>query len=289
MEPPDRFDLEAELDRAELVELLDRAMAELPAGTRRVLVERFVRDSPHAEIARRLGLSEGAVTMRVQRGKLLLRRILTTRFRQQAAAFGLIDAAEPEWVQTRIWCPDCGARRLWGRWTGNRQLWLECWGCRGRPRMVLLHGYTGELYWGKTCAEVLASVSGFKPAATRLLAANFEAYEHGLAGLTARCAWCLRPAPVYMSAWGDVRTHCRHCGIDNGISATGGVAFSHPAMQAFWRHHGRIRALPDRHVETDGVRAVICRTESVTDCSRLDLVLARDNLVVLGVHGAPPG
>lgn len=286
-EPAGHFDIEAELERAELVELLDRAMAELPEGTRRLLVERFVRGSPHAEIAGRLGLSQGAVAMRLQRGKLLLRRILTTRFREEAAAFGLADAARPQWEQTRIWCPACGARRLWGRWMPGRRLCLECWGCHGRTRMILMHGWTGELYLGKTCAELLADVSGFKPAANRLAAANYEVYRDGIAGLVARCCWCGRRVPVHMSPAGDVRTACRHCGGDNGISATGGVAFSHPAMQAFWRRHGRIRSLPDRHVETAGVSAVICGIESLTDSSTLEVVLARDSLVPLGVHGAP--
>lgn len=288
--PAGPCDIEAELERSELVELLDRALAELPARTRSVLIERFVHGSAHAEIARRLGLSEGAVTMRVQRGKLRLRRLLTTRFRDQAAAFGLADALPPEaeWQQTRIWCPQCGARRLWGRWAGERQLCLECWGCGGRPRVTLMQGFVGEYYGGQTCAELLAGVSGFKPAANRLLAATHEVYRHGIAGLTARCARCGRCAPVRVSAWGDVRLYCSHCGMDNGISATGGVAFSHPAAQAFWRRHARIRALPDRHVEAGGCRAVVCGTESLTDGSRLDLVLVRDTLVVLGVHGASP-
>ena len=69
----------------------------------------------------------------------------------------------------------------------------------------------------------------------------------------------------------------------------GAAARRHPAMQAFWRRHGRIRGLPDRHVETSGLPAVICRTESVTDGSTLEVVLARDTLVPLGVHGAAHG
>lgn len=289
LEPADRCDIEAELERSELVDLLDRAMAQLPEDTRRLLVERFVRESHHAEIAGRLGLSEGAVIMRLQRGKLQLRRILTTVFREEAAAFGLADTAAPEWEQTRIWCPECGARRLWGRWTPGRQLWLECWGCRGHPRAIITHGWAGEFYWGKTCGELLTGVSGFKPAANRLAAATYEVYKHGTAGLTARCCWCLRRVPVYVSPLGDVRTYCRHCGGDNGFSASGAVAFCHPAAQAFWRRHGRIRSLRDRHVETAGLPAVVYGIESVHDRSTLEVILARDTLVPLGAHGAPRG
>jgi DNA-directed RNA polymerase specialized sigma24 family protein len=60
---------------------LDRALARLPAGTRAVLVARFVEQSAVGEIARRLDLSEGAVMMRLQRGKLTLRRVLAARRR----------------------------------------------------------------------------------------------------------------------------------------------------------------------------------------------------------------
>jgi RNA polymerase sigma-70 factor (ECF subfamily) len=70
--PADDFDLEMELERRELVELLDRALALLPAETRDVLVHRYVHESPHAEIAARLQVTEQAVWMRLNRGKLLL-------------------------------------------------------------------------------------------------------------------------------------------------------------------------------------------------------------------------
>src|SRR5688572_30225603 len=85
---PDEFDLEVELERAELVTLLDRAMALLPPDTRRVLYEQIVAESPLAETAQRLGLSEGAVAMRLHRGKLALRRILTTELHEDALAYG---------------------------------------------------------------------------------------------------------------------------------------------------------------------------------------------------------
>src|SRR3954466_8436250 len=52
------LDLEVELERAELTDLLDRALALLPAETRDVLVQRFVHESPYAEIAGQLGVSE---------------------------------------------------------------------------------------------------------------------------------------------------------------------------------------------------------------------------------------
>src|SRR5215217_7426193 len=57
----DQDDFTVDLERAELADLLDRALALLPADSRRVLVEKYIDDLPLGEIAGRLGLSAGAV------------------------------------------------------------------------------------------------------------------------------------------------------------------------------------------------------------------------------------
>ncbi len=113
----DSFDMEVELERAELVGLLDKALALLPPETRDVLLERYVEESPHAEIAARLGVSEKAVSMRLSRGKLACRHVLTTDLRSEAAAYGIVAAENDAWQETRIWCPFCGWHRLLARFT----------------------------------------------------------------------------------------------------------------------------------------------------------------------------
>ncbi|MCE7987365.1 MAG: RNA polymerase sigma factor [Caldilinea sp. CFX5] len=64
------FDLELLLDRQELAELLDRALALLPATTRDVLVRKYIAEARHAEIADQLGMNENAVTVCLHRGKV---------------------------------------------------------------------------------------------------------------------------------------------------------------------------------------------------------------------------
>src|SRR3712207_4298432 len=54
----DPFELEVELERAELATLLDQALGLLPAETRAVLVQKYIEESPHAAIAEHLGLSD---------------------------------------------------------------------------------------------------------------------------------------------------------------------------------------------------------------------------------------
>ncbi len=116
---PDAFDLEVELERQELALLLDRALAQLPALTRTILIERYIHDAPQAEVAHQLQISEGAVEARIHRGKLTLRRLLTTELQEEAAALGLGIVLADDWQKTRLWCPSCGERYLQGRFSQN--------------------------------------------------------------------------------------------------------------------------------------------------------------------------
>ena len=108
----DAFDLEFQLERDELAALLDRALALLPPQTRAVLIQKYIEESPQIEIAARLGISEGAVAMRLQRGKLALRRMLSNELRDQAMIYEQSAGDGACWQQTNRWCPHCGQQRL---------------------------------------------------------------------------------------------------------------------------------------------------------------------------------
>lgn len=70
------YDLEVELEHQELLDLLDRALRLLSPQVRKVLIERYVHGVSNTEIAARMGLSRGAVAMRLSRGKSKLRMLL---------------------------------------------------------------------------------------------------------------------------------------------------------------------------------------------------------------------
>lgn len=285
------FDLEVELERDELARLLDRALALLPPATRAVLIGRFIEGLPQAEVAARLGLTEGAVEARIQRGKLALRRVLTTTLRDEASAYGLIAPEDGGWRETRIWCPDCGERKLVGRFGEGRDLQLDCVGCVGRHRVVQVRGRVCEVVWGLNLAELLDGVRGFKPALNRLAARLHQCFRYGIDGCAARCAECgaearLRLGTQVYRGQRDVQTVCPRCGAVTGIATTSAIAANQPEVRAFWRAHGRMCTLPGREVEVDGVPAIVSRFESVSGGAGLDVVLARDTLRVLGVHGA---
>ena len=85
----DDGNLELELERGELAHLLDQAMALLPPETRTILIERYINELPQAEVAARLGLSENLVAVRLHRGKLALRRVLSNELSQEMSSYGL--------------------------------------------------------------------------------------------------------------------------------------------------------------------------------------------------------
>jgi RNA polymerase sigma factor (sigma-70 family) len=282
--------VELELERAELAQLLDRAMALLPPQTRRVMIERLIEETPQAEVALRLGLSEGAVEARIQRGKLAMRRILTTELREEAAAYGLVDGAGGGWQTTRIWCTVCGQRRLVGRFLqpGSR-LQLDCVDCPGVPgglRRARVHHVDG------TRPVPSQGVQGFKPALNRHIAQIHPALGPGIAGRTTRCLACGTRMPLQVVWSAPERFHyslgfCPRCGATCGSTATPALALARPEGREFWRRHPRLRSLPEQVVEAGGRQAIVTRLESVTETASLTVLFTRDTLETLAVHRTP--
>jgi RNA polymerase sigma factor (sigma-70 family) len=96
------------LEQAELAELLERALALLPPETRDTLVARYVEDLGPREIARRLGMSEEAVSMRLTRGRARMRQVLETDLADEPLARIWLERHGPAWRSIRISCTTCG-------------------------------------------------------------------------------------------------------------------------------------------------------------------------------------
>lgn len=288
----DDFDLEAELERDDLASLLDRAMALLPPETREVLVEKYIEESPQAEVAEKLGLTEGAVEARLHRGKLALRKVLTTKLSDEAVAFGLFPPDDAGWAQTRIWCPGCGKQRLYAYFIPGCDLRLECPSCNANsPDRGALSRVRGSLQ--VINVDVEATLAGIKTARAtweRSGQVIHDFVRNGIAGLTVRCVDCGGVVPVKMQLYnapvnGDVRTDCPHCGRLNGFATIGGLAGSSPHAHDFYREHGRIRTLPIRQVEAAGGQLVsIVSMESLTSSSKLDVLIATETARLVGVR-----
>ncbi|MCG8350675.1 MAG: RNA polymerase sigma factor [Chloroflexales bacterium] len=279
----DSFDLEIELERDELATLLDRALALLPAETRDVLVQKYVEDSPHSDIATRLGVSAGAVAMRLQRGKLALRRVLATAFRDEAAAYGLI-TADRAWEQTRIWRPRCGQARLLGRFdpqAGELQLCCPC--CLPNANFFVVDA---------TLPNVLHGIKGYKIAYTRTMTWVTNYLRPGFRQGSVPCLKCGAAAPLQRGWPVDappsiqmlrgVHALCRSCGRSVPASLNAFV-FTHPAVQQFKRAHPRHCLRSEDEIDWHGRPAFVSRIESVTAPAGIDVVYAADTMEVLHI------
>jgi len=275
--------VEVELTRAEVVRLLERALTALPAPTRAVLVQHYIEESTQAQVALRLGLSEGAVAMRLRRGKLALRRLLAADLATENEDGGV------GWEATRIWCPVCGRHPLHGRLIrATGELSVRCLGCTPPDRflsqaaMPLLH-HTG---------------SDMQGAVERLLDWMDARYWQSAPPGLVRCVRCERPvAPVVGPPVGwehvpqvryGVITACAHCGTRNMMWLSS-QALAHPAGRAFWREQRRVRLLPERAVEAAGRAAIVIGLESAGSADRLEIVTTQGSGEIVAVYGGDAG
>ena len=282
--PVDDADPLRDVERDELAAVLDRALALLPADTRAVLVAAYIDDAPGAEIAARLGVSEGAVKLRLHRGRLVLRRVLHTHMPDELAAYGLAAPEDGAWQETRLWCPRCGRSHLAARFSQRDGLLvLRCAQCgKGEPEGTLVH----------TCwPALIGGVTGVKAALSRLTRWADPYYRAALTSRVAPCVHCGRPTRVRVADDASsryfaraVRHDCDYCAGASFYQSLDGLILFHPAGQRFLREHKRTRILPERIVEADGRPAVVCSYDSLGGHARLAGLFALDTYELLDVR-----
>jgi RNA polymerase sigma factor (sigma-70 family) len=280
----DDFDLEIDLERRELAGLLDRAMEYLPPETRLALIRSYIEERPQAEVASGLGLSEGALRVRLHRGKLALHRILSTSLSNEAAAYGLM-LPGGGWQETGLWCFGCGRHLLQGSFdAGTNAVIIRCPSCSA-DGMNISQG---------TSAERPGRFKGFKRFLERQMlhveSESRRALELGHGG----CPWCGHVNPVHMVLSEDapaparglsgLHMQCSSCGaISNQLLA--GLALAHPEVQRFQIDQGRIGLRNERQADIDGLPSIVTTFESLTGAARIDVLSAADGFKVLSVVG----
>ena len=260
-------ELEVDLGRGELEELLDRALALLPPPTRDVLVRHYVEGSPHAEIAERHGISEDAVSMRISRGRVVLRRLLAAELGEEPA---------DGWSDTRVWCSSCGTGRLQIRRDVDAVA-FRCAACGPGPGAVY---ELGNPSFARLVGDLV------RPAAILKRAAAWSSGYFGGGVGEADCTRCGRPLRLRLHTQGarrGLRGDCRACG-EAVWSSLQGLAQSRPEARAFRAEHSRVRTLPERDLDYAGAEATIVRLEPARGGAALDVVFERGTLRVLAAH-----
>ena len=292
-------ELDAALEQEEMTRLLDRAMNRIPERMRDILIEHYVDDLPQAEIAARRGIREETVAVQMHRGRKALRdALLLGDLRQEAAELGLITDTSSLWQETHIWCPDCGRRRLMGRFDAGsdrsgafNEFILRCPDCNADTDSL----FTNMRYNDDArLADVLRGVKGFKPALNRLSTWWYSYYTNALETGYARCLVCNRTVTVALEVPADIMTtpegfplrgvfvRCPHC--DTFCYADVGVlGLWQPSAQEFWRKHGRIRFTPTREISMAGGGAYLTRVESVTSSEVMDIITSRETMEIIEI------
>src|SRR5581483_11668672 len=75
-------DIEVDLERDELAALLDKALDLLRPEERTLLIAHYIDGLPKKELAERLGVQPGTLAVRLHRGRLALRGVISTRLRE---------------------------------------------------------------------------------------------------------------------------------------------------------------------------------------------------------------
>lgn len=292
----DEFDLEVELERRELVTLLDRALALLPEETRDVLVRRYIEESPLAEIAARLDTNASAIAMRLQRGKLALRKVLTSELQEEIAEYTRA-AGERRWEQTSLWCHVCGQHWLLGYKEQERGLlYLKCPACSPGDEVLSKNEEV----------PFLRGIKSYKPAYARLSQWCNMYYRQGLREGSMRCDTCGRTRTVKISPREEVRQllwlskdkptwamlnkdrvlsiTCPHCDDVSCISLEG-LVLCLPEGRTFLQAHPRIHLLPDRAIEFAGRPAIVTHFASVLDSASFEVISDYETFEVLKIVG----
>jgi hypothetical protein len=270
------------------VALLDEALARLPPITRAVLVERFVYESSHAQIATRLGLSPDAVSMRVSRGKIMLRGLLEPRLGEEATRSGPVGGG---WQQTRVWCDCCGRRRLLMR----RELppgavSFRCPGCSADPQSVTSLLSLANPFFATLVGDLV------RPSAILARTAQWvhHYYTEGLERGQVDCTRCGRRVPLQRGhpdpgrdsdAPPSAYAACEACGEAVSTSLHG-LALAQPEIRRFGRGSRRLRELSGTRVDPAGSRTVVAFEDLVT-AAHLEVEFDQETWRVLAVHGVP--
>jgi RNA polymerase sigma-70 factor (ECF subfamily) len=293
----DDLDIEVALERKELIELLDRALMLLPPEMRTILIQRYIEESPLAEIADQLGTNSNAVAMRLHRGKLVLRRVLTQKMRQEMDLY-IPNLPTNDWEETPLWCPSCGQQHLLGqRDPSVGKLLLRCPVCSSE---------VDEVFNRSDSLPALRGVKGYKPLYSRLAAWCDHYYRTGLREGSAACASCgaaiaasimtPRDFPRWLRDKQEMQMWVRHsdervvailCGRcrSSCITSLEGLILESAEGQQFLKGHPRIRTLPRQRLEVDGRAAILTRFQSVTDTAKLDIISDEESYEVLHTYG----
>ena len=271
-----------ELSQQDLSVLLDRALGYLPSDTRKLMEMCYFAELPQREAAISLGLTIGALELRLHRARRQLRHVLNGELRSEAQSFGLLldpqDALD--WQQTRQWCFLCGKRRMLSRFEtradGHLDFITRCPECSSHYDLVMVHSMG--------MAE-LDGLHTFRPALKRLIQNMSRLASWRLT--EGKCLHCGELATIKTFHSNEskiplpsdrywVGIDCPRCGT--GFLDIATIAASNTAVQRFVVQHEHFIIRPYHLIEYNGMPVIcVCFTD-ITSADQITVLLDTQNL-----------
>jgi RNA polymerase sigma factor (sigma-70 family) len=264
------------LEREDVVELLERALALLPEATSAALVGHYVDELSHAEIAERMGTSADAVSMRVSRGRARLRHLLETEFRQE-------DWAGEGWSATRLPCAECGRPGMELRRDAH-EIALRCRWCDGGDLSSRLNLHAAGF------AHLVGDV--VRPTAIQGRIADWaRTYWSSASPCCVRCGAAVTPRRYdrESGSWSCATgwlAECTACGEAVSTSVSG-MVLALPEVREARRREPKLRSLPVRDVVRDGQDAKVVALGDADGTPRVGVVVLEHSLRIVDVDTPP--
>ena len=200
-----------------------------------------------------------------------MRRLLTAELGGEALSLGLIPAQAAGWIETRLWCADCGGAQLLAR-LGPDRVALRCARCEQRGE-----GLKSAFSLGNpSFIALLGELRQPRRVLDRILTWSHE-YFTGVPGRTEHpCTSC--GGAVLLRRYGPdgvagieeagsrtdrgLSVRCDRCGEECTVSF-GGILAALPAVRAFQEQHARIRPRVLSAVDAAGRPALVGGYETV--------------------------
>lgn len=257
-------DLDALLDRREMMHLLEEMLEVLPVETRHILLLKYLHEVPQTVIADELGLHEKAIEGRLHRGKRKLRDHLLTFQPDTAMMLGIVSETNV-WQQTQYWCQHCGNNRLMARWTDDGELRFACPLCQG--------GIRAEVYVGGTFKSRVANRRPTFASVMNFFSVQTDTCIRATHDSPAICPVCRgtlqRHLQKHSDALGfDAQFSCLSCPaqlhfddlLECGIDTEAGIAFR--------ERNPRVAAMPPVMATNHGVELIKAHWTSIETSTR---------------------
>ena len=262
-------------------------MEYLSPDTRKLLEMCYLAEIPQREVALQMGLTIGALELRLHRARKQLRQVLSGELHADAESFGLaLDPMQVQgWRETRQWCWLCGKHRVIGIFEtqpdGCVVMRLRCPAC--------FHRYGFDVINSAGLVS-MDGLSSFRPAIKRLYQNIGERFWIPLT--KSACPQCHGPALVSIIDSSNVsfpvppdhywvRTACSKCGISTTDIST--VFISYPVVNRFLLQHERCIYEPYQLLEYEGRPAICVRFTDLMSADQLTVLLDVQTLHLLAV------